>query len=252
MLFSEKRLMKLETSIRKWISKAAEGRLWRRPVVGFCSAESTEILPKIVGNHLTAEEILPTAKGVVSYFIPLTKSVIESNIGGEKPSKLWAYAYVKTNELIRKINSLIAKRLERHGFKCAIIEPTHNFDEVTLTSGWSHKHVAYLAGIGTFGIHTMIITEKGCCGRLGSLITTAEFDGEPIDREFCLYKNGYSCLECVKRCFIRALGSKFDRKKCYNTIMRNAEIYGFFADVCGKCACGVPCSSKRPSPQTKI
>jgi len=241
----------MEARIRKWICKAVQGKLWRRPVVGFCSADSTEKLPKIVENHLTAEEILPSAKGVVSFFIPFAESVIKSNIGGEKPSKLWAYAYVRTNELIREISNLIAKRLERLGFKCEIIEPTHNFDEVTLKSRWSHKHVAYLAGIGTFGVHTMIITEKGCCGRLGSLITTAEFDGKPIEEEFCLHKRGYDCLECVKRCFAGAL-NPFDRRKCYETLMKNSYVHGFFADVCGKCACGVPCSSKNPSPQTKI
>ena len=236
----------METYIRRCISGTVKGNLWRKPIIGFCSAESTEKLPKMVDNHLTAEELLPTAKGVVAYFIPFTKRVIESNIHGKKPSKLWAYAYVKTNELIRKINCLLEKKLERRGFRCVTIEPTHNFDETTLTSRWSHKHVAYLAGVGTFGIHTMLITEKGCCGRLGSLVTTVELEGSPIDDEFCLYKSGYNCLECVKRCFSKALGHKFDKRKCYNVLMENAEIYGFFADVCGKCACGVPCSSKRP------
>ncbi len=239
----------MEARVKMWIESFVRGEIWRKPIVGFCSAESTEILPKIVKNHFTAEDILPHAKSVIVYFIPFTKRVVESNVEGEKPSKLWAYAYIKTNDLIKSINNLLSKKLENVGFKCVTIEPTHNFDERTLMSRWSHKHLAYLAGIGTFGIHTMIITEKGCCGRLGSLITTAEFKwGEPLKEELCLYKRGYSCTSCVERCHSGALNPNgLDRRRCYEVLLKNAELFDFgFADVCGKCACGVPCSLRSP------
>ncbi len=240
----------MEARVQMWIESFVRGEIWRKPIVGFCSAESTEILPKIVKNHFTAEDILPHAKSVIVYFIPFTKRVVESNVEGEKPSKLWAYAYIKTNDLIKSINDLLAKKLEKVGFKCVTIKPTHNFDERTLMSGWSHKHVAYLAGLGTFGHHTMLITEKGCCGRIGSLITTAEFNyNEPLKEEFCLHKRGVKCLKCVERCVFGALTEDgLDKRKCYDILLENDKYFADLqiADVCGKCACGVPCSLRKP------
>ncbi len=225
----------MEGRVERWIREIVRGDLWREPLISFCNAERTEILPKIVSNHLTAEEILPKARSVVVYFIPFTKRVVESNVEGEKPSKLWALAYVKTNELIELVNDYVSKKLENLGFRCAKVEPTHNFDEVTLKSYWSHKHVAYLAGLGTFGVHTMLITEKGCCGRLGSLITTAEFECGEIEEELCMCER---CLKCVERCPVGALKENgLDKRKCYEYLMKNSRIHGFFADVCGKCAC---------------
>lgn len=236
----------MEKKIESWIRDLVRGRFWGKPLVSFCSAESTEILPKIVPNHLTAEEILPKAKGVIVYFIPFTKSVVESNVYGVKPSKLWALAYVETNRIIKYVNDYLAKKLESFGFRCAKVEPTHNFDEETLTSYWSHKHIAYLSGLGTFGVHTMIITENGCCGRLGSLVTTVEFEWrEVMEDELCIYKRRGDCLKCVERCPFNALSKDgLDKRKCYEVLMKNSRIYGFFADVCGKCACSVPCSLK--------
>ncbi|WP_457550347.1 epoxyqueuosine reductase [Archaeoglobus sp.] len=239
----------LADNVRSWIKRFVKGRFWREPLVSFCSADATERLSKIVPNHLTAEDLLPKAKSVVVYFIPFTEKVVKSNIFGVKPSNLWALAYVETNKLIECLNHFLAKKLEVEGFESAVIKPTHNFDEKTLLSMWSHKHVAYIAGLGTFGVHTMIITEKGCCGRLGSLVTTAEFEyNEPLKEEFCLYKRSQSCLECVKRCPFGALESVgLDKRRCYEILMENTKLFDFgFADVCGKCACGVPCSLKKP------
>ncbi len=242
----------MEEKIEGWIKSFVRGNIWRKPIVSFCSSESTEILPKIVSGHLTAEEVLPKAKSVIVYFVPFTRKVVESNVDGEKPSKLWVHAYIKTNELIREINDLIKRKLEKIGFKCVPIEPTHNFDERTLLSGWSHKHLAYLSGLGTFGVHTMIITEKGCCGRLGSLVTTVELNSmEPLKEEFCLFKCGFDCLKCVERCFSGALSlNELNKSKCYSILLENAS--EFFADVCGKCACGVPCSLERPTKEKHL
>ena len=62
-------------------------------------------------------------------------------------------------------------------------------------SDWSHKHVAYIAGIGSFGHHHMLITNKGCCGRLGSVVTDAVIaPTSRVDRERCLFKFDGSCV----------------------------------------------------------
>jgi epoxyqueuosine reductase QueG len=117
-------------------------------------------------------------------------------------------------------------------------------------SDWSHKHVAYIAGIGSFGHHHMLITDKGCCGRLGSVVTDAVIvPTQRIDRERCLFKFDGSCRQCEKRCPVEALGEDpFRRHACYDRLMENARLYERhgLADVCGKCAAIVPCSFTDP------
>ena len=45
-------------------------------------------------------------------------------------------------------------------------------------------------------------------------------------------------MKCVERCPVGALKEDgLDKRKCYEYLMKNSRIHGFFADVCGKCAC---------------
>ena len=50
-----------------------------------------------------------------------------------------------------------------------------------LISDWSHRHVAVIAGLGKFGLNNMLITDNGCCGRVGSFITDLKI--EPTKRK---------------------------------------------------------------------
>ncbi|RLI86083.1 MAG: epoxyqueuosine reductase [Archaeoglobales archaeon] len=248
----------MEGKIKEWIKsfvrKYSELRsinFWREPVVGFADATSPfERLRKVIDNHLLPEEILEGARSVVVFFIPFTKEVVESNVKGKYASRLWATSYVETNRLISELANYVVGKLEARGYASLALPPTHNFDEVNLISDWSHKHVAYIAGLGTFGFHTMLITEKGCCGRLGSLITRAELKpGEPKKEEFCLHARGLECRMCVKKCAFGALKQNgLDKRKCYEICLENDRFFNDLplTDVCGKCACGVPCSLRIP------
>ncbi|MDY6824326.1 MAG: hypothetical protein SWH68_11110 [Thermodesulfobacteriota bacterium] len=44
------------------------------------------------------------------------------------------------------------------------------YPNVGWASPWSHRHIAYAAGLGKFGMHDFLITEKGCTHRLGSFV----------------------------------------------------------------------------------
>jgi epoxyqueuosine reductase QueG len=187
---------------------------------------------------------------VIAYFLPFDESVGRSNKGDGLASLNWARAYIETNELIVAINQRLAEGLKQKGYESVILPPTHNFDEKELISDWSHKHIGYIAGLGKFGLHHMLITEKGSSGRLGSLVTRAPI--APTLRgaeETCLYKYNQSCTACVKRCAAGALTeSGFDRRKCYSVLLQNARNYKAegLADVCGKCVSVVPCSFQNP------
>lgn len=226
---------------------------WDEPIIGFANASDPLFLDlkRIVNeNHKLPNEILNQAKTIISYFIPFNHEVVLSNTKGKEASLEWAHAYIETNKLITELNDFLAKELKKNNFDSVKIPPTHNTDKNLLVSYWSHKHIAYIAGLGNFGLHKMLITEKGCCGRLGSIITSAKIKAtKRKETEYCLYYYNKSCKKCVDNCFYHILTlDSFDRHKCYDVCMENSRIYSQLGltDVCGKCACGVPCSFKNP------
>jgi epoxyqueuosine reductase QueG len=64
--------------------------------------------------------------------------------------------------------------LAQYGVRSAAAAAMHNCDPATLTCPWSHKSVAVIAGLGSFGLHRMVITDAGCAGRFGSPVIAAE------------------------------------------------------------------------------
>jgi epoxyqueuosine reductase QueG len=226
---------------------------WDTPLVGFVDAADPlcEELKAWVGvNHLLPKDLLPDARTVITYFIPFKRTMVLSNRRGEKASPEWAKAYIETNKFIRDLNQYLGDALQGDHFRSTPVPPTHNFDEKRLVSNWSHKHLAWIAGLGKFGLHRMLITEKGCCGRLGSLVTDASIEPTPRpEKEYCLFKHDGSCKKCVEHCTFGALRiDAYDRRRCYAVCLRNAKTHSpmGYADVCGKCVAAVPCSFKNP------
>ncbi len=224
-----------------------------KPLIAFANAHDPLFLElkKIIGDsHKLPRELLPNANSIISYFIPFKMEIVQSNSKGERCSEEWVLTYIKVNKLITDLNDFLAYKLKKLDFDSINIPPTHNFDKSKLVSYWSHKHAAYIAGLGKFGLHKMLITDKGCCGRLGSLITTAKIKAsERRNNEYCLYFYNKSCKKCVENCIFGALKlGTFDRHKCYSVLKDNGKFYSKFglADVCGKCACIVPCSLENP------
>lgn len=249
--------IELENIIKQFVRHYSETRdiqtKWKEPLVAYADAtdEMFYILKEVVSpSHALPIDLLPDAKTVVAYFIPFDENVVKSNIGGKESSKVWAKAYIETNQLILDINIFIKSELEKLGYKSTIIPATHNFDSEKLISDWSHRHVAFIAGLGTFGVNNMLITDKGCCGRVGSFITDLSI--EPTKRsnvENCLFKHMNICKKCVDRCVNNALKvDSFDRHKCYEMCLFNAEIHSDIglSDVCGKCLVNLPCSTINP------
>lgn len=226
---------------------------WDTPLVGFAAADDSLFakLKEVVRlSHSTPDELLSGAGTVIVYFLPFSQNIPQSNRQGYNASPEWAVAYVETNQLIIDLNQHLNELLKKQGYATKILPPTHNFDTEQLMADWSHKHIAYVAGLGKFGLHHMLITEKGCCGRFGSLVTDAVITPTPRpEREFCLGRHDGSCKVCLKKCPVGALTEEsYDRHKCYELLLENADLYESegLADVCGKCTSVVPCSFINP------
>jgi epoxyqueuosine reductase QueG len=239
--------------VRSYKSRAGTVTDWKDPLVGFADANDplfAELRTHAGKDHHLPTELLSEAATVISYYIPFTESIALSNEKGRFSSFEWAKAYVETNMLISDISHCLSEQLNKLDVGSFLIAPTHNFDSVSVVSDWSHKHVAFIAGLGRFGLHRMLITGEGCCGRLGSMITTLQItpSTRPED-EFCLYYKDGSCRECVGKCVFGALKTdSFDRFKCYEICRDNEKVHidHGSADVCGKCISVVPCSFKKP------
>jgi len=240
----------LRSEIERLVAGADTATGYREPLIGVAAAADPRFLElrRAVGPaHLLPQELLPGAQSVVAFFLPFAPWVVEANARHrQQVAREWAVAYVETNALIGRITAHLIESLARSGIRAAAEPATHNFDPVSLVSRWSHKSVAVIAGLGSFGLHQMVITDAGCAGRFGSLVLDAELPPTlTTPRERCLYFYDGRCLECVQRCPVSALDPQeaLDKGRCYRHLLRVAENYPDLglADVCGKCALG-PCS----------
>lgn len=231
---------------------------WGKPLIGFADADDPLFynLNQVASpTHAVPKYFLAEAKTVIAFFLPFKKDMTRTNIKGKNSSRGWGVGYIETNEMIKQLSLYLKASLEDMGHRSVVIPATHNWDEKKLISDWSHRHVAYIAGLGRFGHNNMLITDHGCCGRFGSFITSTNIAADPRPQEeSCLYKYDGSCLKCVKRCVNDALHEEsFNRFICYDMLLENVEkLKGIgYADVCGKCLVGVPCSHINPVAKKK-
>jgi epoxyqueuosine reductase QueG len=238
------------TAIRQQIAVSGTITGYREPLIGFAAADDTRFLELrrvTESTHMLPGDLLPGARAVISFFLPFASWIIEANTRDrQRVAREWAQAYVETNTLINRITAHLAETLAERGVRAAAEPATHNFDPVSLVSRWSHKSVAVIAELGSFGLHSMVITDSGCAGRFGSLVIDSELPINSVPpKERCLYFQDGSCLECVLRCPVNALDESemMDRQLCYCRLLEVArEFEGLgTVDACGKCAVG-PCS----------
>lgn len=235
------------------------------PIVSFANGYAPEIqgLRQVIGeSHVLPQQVLADAKSVLVYYVPFTEKLAATNMRGGPASPEWARAYEELNLLFAELNQELVRLIREQGGNAAIPAAALEFDQQELVSNWSHRHMAYAAGLGTFGINNMLITRKGCCGRFNSIVTNLELDfDEPMKEELCSYKVDGSCGVCISNCPAEALiseasdkyGAGFARAKCYEVCLENADRYpvpqdlapsysAIGSEVCGKCVTGSPCA----------
>lgn len=222
---------------------------YRRPLVGFAAAEDPawkRLREVAEPTHLLPRDLLPGARTVVAFFLPFAEAVVRANRTAQGTAEEWAVAYRETNQLINESVAALIEALAARGVRGAGQPATHNWDEQTLVSRWSHKSAAAIAGLGSFGLHRMLITDLGCAGRCGSLVIDADLPVTSREQpERCRYFHDGGCRVCVSACPVSALREapfgepNLDKRRCHARLLDVAKRFG--ADCCGKCAVG-PCA----------
>lgn len=239
--------------------------MFEPPLVGCGSADDplfdVFLLETVIGPcHKKPSEWLDGAKSVVSLFFPFSEAVRRSNRCSGLCSLEWLHGRIEGQAYMISFTKALAKALNEQGFRTCIPACDNRFFCVTggkpsdgsplqdpgiYRSNWSERHVAYLCGLGTFGLSKGLITEKGMAGRLSSLITDLplEADTRPYAEPYayCLH-----CGKCIPRCPVNAISLEKgkDHTLC-GPHVDSTHRYGKYG--CGLCQAGVPCEAENPT-----
>ena len=130
-------------------------------------------------------------------------------------------------------------------------------ERFTYISRWSQRHVAFAAGLGSFGLCDGLITPVGKAMRAGSLVVRLKLPARPRPYtdpyEYCLFRHSGQCGLCIKRCPAGAISPAGHNKKMCESYLnkiasRTGALWPDLADKygCGLCQTGVPCESRIP------
>lgn len=233
--------------VRAMILNHPKSKYYREPVIGFASAHDPlyDQLDDIIGNpQIHPTQMLPGARTVIVLFLPYSDVIYKDIKNGLLTSSIYSDAYMYTNELLDQIMKNMQLLLDAHGFRSASEPPSENFDHITKTACWGHKSNAVIAGIGTFGLNHLVITPKGCLGRLNSLVTDACFEPTPRpEKSYCLFYQTGKCKVCTMNCPSGAICSDgtIDKRRC-DAYLEGKNIHDW-QQGCPQCALG-PCAMK--------
>jgi epoxyqueuosine reductase len=254
---------------------SSSGPLFDEPIIGFASGADPLFseLKKVIGPfHMTPREALmeeairakvppPRAKdtGVIAYVLPIANSTrLDNSSMSSAPSHSWAYTRLYGERFNQGLESNIVSRLREQGYLAVApdLSPSYKIlmdDRIGPTSNWSHRHIAYAAGLGSFGLSDGFITRSGIAHRLGSVVVNVPFTSPKRGgiHQDCIYFQTGKCNACAKRCPVGAITADgHDKEKCrefvFSQIPYIRNNYHLDIYACGLCQTGVPCESKSP------
>ena len=236
--------------------------IFEEPLVAFAAADDS-LYPAlsqsdVIGpHHMGPKEWLPGARSVVVWFLPFTERIVESNRPEGPPSGEWYLAYHWGETFNSALRDHVAGAIRESGYAAVAPMRDGRFLMQPGTSNWSERHTAYIAGMGSFGLSYSFITDKGCAGRFGSVVT--DLDLPPSRRTVsslranCLAEGDDVCGVCISRCPVNAItAEEKDHAACLGFLRERVvplyqERYGGIRSLCcGKCQTAVPCARLNP------
>ena len=277
----------IEQEIRDFMRTSPANRLsfindyvmWDKPLVKFADGDDpifTEYKTIIAPTHFTPREALakaynrspedmPARLSEISCILPTTEETRTSNRAETlAPSRLWSHTRWYGEKFNGRLQAYVVGLLNDLGYQAVAPFSQPYFKVYTNEKGpysnWSERHIAYVAGHGTFSLSDGFITERGIAHRCGSVVTTVELPASPRTAKGpysnCLFYAGVICQACIKRCPAGAITEEgHDKIKCQQYLRdigysAAALKDGYDNDKsvagCGLCQTKVPCESRMP------
>lgn len=188
------------------------------PLVGVANVERWEepLFQPWIPEEFHPHSIYPEARSVVVIGLPVILPVLETS-----PSIYYRELYRTVNSLLDQYTYRLSNFLTEKGHPSVFV-PRGGYGSSKMllenpVAFFSHRHAAFLAGLGNFGVNNTILTpEYGPRIRFGTVLTTAELEPDSImEKQLCNH-----CMRCVRMCPSRALEEKdypegiTDKKAC--------------------------------------
>lgn len=213
------------------------------PIFGFAPVErwvkppsnSPNKFKEWIPKEFWPQSIFPGTQTVIVIGFPVELPIVET-----APSIHYNEHYNTVNRILDEKAYEISSFLNAMGHPSVSI-PRDGYGSIDVLlkkplTFFSHKHAAYLAGLGTFGENNVLLTCKyGPRVRFTSIFTSLDIEGDPImEEELCVH-----CKACVHHCPVSAIKSMdsdyikvIDKLKCAK---RSKKLRSEFRSPCGIC-----------------
>ncbi len=237
----------IEMTPKNHVDKLA---LYDAPLVAVAAADDPLFArmqqPDAVGaGHWLPSDWLPGARSIVSYFLPFSAAVRQANRAAGMPAREWMIGRYEGEQCNAALRAHMVAWFNAHGAQAVAPSSDPRLTVVDRRSNWSERHVAHIAGLGTFSLSRSLITQQGSAGRLGSFVLDLPLEATSraysSREEYCSH-----CGACIYRCPPLAITEQGkDNAVCAGyldrVLARFQPRYG-----CGKCQTGVPCEAQIP------
>lgn len=265
----------VNTSPNNTLGDGMNEKAWGSPMIGFSKGDDplySKIRDDIGSFYWTPADIFkltyPEAEitaeelTVISWILPQTEvTKLAQRVEQNYPSKHWALSRVNGQAFNDELGRLVVEILRENNYSavCPSLSPfweNKRSERYGYASSWSERHVAFVSGLGTFGLCDGLITPLGKAVRCGSVVARIKVPATRRNyedyNEYCLYFSRGLCRKCIARCPVGAITIKgHDKIKCreyQNNITRKhtREQYNIESGCCGLCQTKVPCESGIP------
>jgi epoxyqueuosine reductase len=206
------------------------------PLVGVANVKRWESTGAALGipTEFFPHSIYPETRSVIVIGLPIQLPILETS-----PSVWYRELYNTVNLLLDQYTYRLSLFLSGRGFPSVFV-PRDGYSGIEAlkrnpVSFFSHRHAAYLAGLGTFGVNNMLLSPRyGPRVRFGSIFSEADLPSDPmVENDLCT-----RCMRCVSSCPTRALNEGeypsilTDKQAC---VAYSAELNRRGISPCGIC-----------------
>lgn len=246
----------VRTDFRNALPEGENPPIWDQPLIGIASADDPLFErfqdPEVVGpGHRLPQEWLPSARSIISVFLPFTAHISEHYTKDQRYSAL-EFSSGKWNgsKFLNVVRRSLIRFAASHGGQAVAPNIDPRYDSDGWRPFWSERHTAFAAGLGTFGLHQNFISEKGALGRLCSVITNLKLTPTPRPYtevyQYCLYALDGSCDACIRRCPTGAITETGKISGRCETHGNKEHFSAWNYGSCGHCSTLIPCARQIP------